>query len=265
MSAFKEVTVWTRRQITRPIWRVIGKYAISRMLHWPFSAVLEWQPLGDKYYTETKLLQDTSQRGQDQLYFSNHLLITPLLPAYIKEVSGICWRLWDWVSRQKVTPSYKTWERGYSPFRPVKWAGFTRLITWKTEVLPPCAGLLCALVLLTGPFEQVRVIGERWKAEWSSPTSTLGTGNVLEFLCGPVHNGSPIRSQLSVTQSLGRWRGNRRRRLWLTPWAAERAEMEGCLMRSPWSRELLPTRGLCPWKHLHRCPFRKSALGHLAH
>lgn len=58
------------------------------------------------------MLSDTFQRGQDQHCSSKHLIL--LLPAHIKGLSGICWRVWDWVSRWKVTLSRGKWEGALS-------------------------------------------------------------------------------------------------------------------------------------------------------
>lgn len=65
-----------------------------------------------------------------------------------------------------------------------------------------------------------------------------------------------------LSQDVERQRDNSRRRLWRISWRAGDGEMEGYLMRSHWSAELLPSRKLRPWKYLHKHPTRKSTFGH---
>lgn len=152
-------------------YKVLGTHAISRMLYRTFSVVFEWWPVGDKYYTEMKVLPDTFLRGQDKLCSSNHLIL--LLQAYTEGLTEVCWRAWDLVFK-----SYSLlgeMGRGCSPFPPAKGEGLTKLVTWKKKRLPLCAWLPCAfIVLLTGPFEQVKAIDERWQGRAKCPQLHLG-------------------------------------------------------------------------------------------
>lgn len=55
----------------------------------------------------------------------------------------------------------------------------------KKESLVFWAALLCTLVLLTGPFEQVGAIGERWEGSGAAQLH-MDSGKVPAFLGGPV-------------------------------------------------------------------------------
>lgn len=130
----------------------------------------------------------------------------------------------------------------------------------KAEGLTFCVRLLCAPVLLAGPFEHVRAIGERWKGKWSSPTCPWAQGRFLNFWVGQYTAGAWFGAIFLLPQSLGRQNDNSSRR-------AEDEEIEGCQLRAAGAQSFLPAtcalQILCSiWKYLHRGPSRKLAQGH---